>query len=262
MAVREYLIKQARTDEERVIIGRALDIITRAIDSGAPQTTFFLDPNGQLLFEMAVKSYPEVQWEFDGGYEDAERRRMAIWPVECDWYVPEIDSSLIKINSLEPALLAHRDYLGALLGLGLKREVLGDIVIKEDDAYVVVDAKIADFILVNLVKIGSVTVSSELAEFADIEESTTQYEVVPITVVSLRLDSVIAKAFQLSRSAAANFIKQGRVKINHRIQTSPAADVAEGNTISCRGRGRCVVMKNAGVNKKGKYRLEIGFPKM
>ena len=260
MAIKEKLLTQARNDDEKIIIGRAIDLVEQVKKHDSAQDTSFLSPSGQLLMETVIKSIGGVRWHLDGGFEAAERKKIQVWPAEWDWFEPKIELSIIEIKPLAAEEIDHRDYLGALLGLGLKRDVLGDIVIHGDRTFVIVDNKIAEFILNNLQKIGSIYVDVQLSDLTSVQAPEPKYEVMTLTLVSLRLDSVIAKAFQLSRGVAANFIKQGRVQVDHRQQTSPAAAVDEGSLISCRGRGRCVILKNCGKTKKGKVKIEVGFP--
>ena len=260
MLVKDKLLAQARNDDEKIIIGRAIDIIERVKKSGAPSVTHFLSPNDIMLYEMVMNSLGDVKYESFGGVEATERKKLAISPIDCDWYDPIYEITAINVKLKEPKEVSHRDYLGAILGLGIKRDVVGDIIVEEDQANIMVDTKIADFIMNNLQKIGSVNIETAIIDSAEVEKPETQYQTLALTLASLRLDSVMSKAFQLSRSAAANFIKQGKVEVNHRAQNSPAATVTEGDVISCRGRGRCVVLKDLGKTKKGKIKIEIGFP--
>ena len=250
--MREIIMQQARNAEERQVMGHAIDLVEKAKSTNTIQQTNFLSLGELQLYDIVINTIGGMTVKKYGGYDTAERVCLALWPEECDWCEPEFDMKAFHILPQDPEGLEHRDYLGSILGLGLKRDVCGDIIVRIDGAYVIVYA--------NLVSVSSEKVRLEEVPLNSLAISQPKFVVMTITVMSMRLDSIIAKAFQLSRGVAANFIRQGKVEVDHRLQDNASTDVAEGNTISCRGRGRCVVLKDLGKTRKGKIRLEIGFP--
>lgn len=260
--MRDAIMKQARNDAERQVMGHAIDLVERAKSTNTIQISPFLSPGEQQLYDIAINTLEGLTVQKYGGYEGAERQCIAIWPEDCDWYEPVFEMKAFHVIPKDAEGLEHRDYLGSILGLGIKRDVCGDIILHQEGAYIIVDEKIADFIYTNLVSISTEKITLEEVPLNDLAISEPEFEMMTITVMSLRLDSVIAKTFQLSRGVAANFIRQGKVKVDHRQQVSASTIVVEGNVISCRGRGRCVVLKDLGKTRKGKIRLEIGFPSM
>ncbi len=150
------------------------------------------------------------------------------------------------------ARLTHRDVLGAVMGLGIERELIGDILPAADTAKIICDVKIADFIVNNLTMIGAVGVKtspSHLAEIAAREERTKE---IRATVASLRLDSIVAAGFGISRSRAAEDIAADKVKLNWQSAASASKTIKEGDVLSMRGRGRVEVTEVRGPTKKGR----------
>ena len=150
------------------------------------------------------------------------------------------------------ARLTHRDVLGAVMGLGIEREMIGDILPAPDTAKILCDAKIAPFLIENLTMIGAVSVKtapSDLAEIAPREERTKE---IRATVASLRLDSIVAAGFGISRSRAADDIAADKVKHNWQSTASASKTVKEGDVLSMRGRGRVEVTEVRGQTKRGR----------
>lgn len=261
MDVREKLMIHAKDSNEKIFVGRICELAERAQQSQSLVYTDFLNPAELKLTDIAINSYPALSYEAYGGYEGAERKIAAIYPTRCSWLEPEVELEAIKIEPKDKeAKLGHRDYLGALINLGLKRKVLGDIQVRKTFAYAIVKKSISDFIKTNLTQVGSSTVNIDYINLDEVEKKEEKYKKMVITVASLRLDSVVARAFQLSRGAAANFIRQGRVKVDHRVQNSASFELEAGQLISVQGRGRCTVLQILGKTKRGRIRLEVGFP--
>ncbi len=260
MDVREKLMMHAKDSNEKMFVGRICELAERSRNAQSLEYTDFLNPAELELTEIAINSYPDLSFESYGGYEGAERHIVAIYPTRCSWLEPELDVEAIKITPKAKVVLTHRDYLGALVNTGLKRKVLGDIQVREEFAYVIVKRNISDYLKTNLSQVGSSPVIVDYVDLSEISPKEEKYNTSVITVASMRLDSVVAKAFQLSRGAAANFIRQGRVKVNHRPVESASHELSQGDVLSCKGRGRCTVTKVLGQTKKGRIKLEVGFP--
>ncbi|MBO8128108.1 MAG: hypothetical protein H0Z39_02770 [Peptococcaceae bacterium] len=156
--------------------------------------------------------------------------------------------------------LEHRDYLGALLGLGLRREKLGDCLVLDNGyAVIFVAAEVASFIEQHLDRVGrhTVVIKRLEGEFQHQPPPPREYKA---SVASLRLDAIIAAAYHLPRTKAARLIEQGKVRVNWRVRTDPAMRLTEGDMISCRGYGRVWFLRHDGYSKKGKERVVLGFP--
>lgn len=260
MADRTQLVNQGRDDEERQFIGRAWDWVQRSIHSGPPYITHFLHPGQIILLDMAVNAVGSLSVVTGGGYPGAERVKAALVPADCHWFDGNLDIAIIHITpSAFAGELTHRDYLGAILALGITRDVLGDIVVIPTGAYVVCDQSMAAYIGQNLSQIGRETVSVESVDDMG-QAAERQYRRETVTVAGLRLDAVLSKAFRISRDASATLIRKGDVKLDFRPVFSPSAPVEEGSLVSCRGQGRVKILSTGGLTRKGRIPVEMGFP--
>ncbi len=260
MADRTQLVNQGRNDEERQFIGRAWDWAQRSAHSGHPHITHFLHPGQIALLCMVVNTVGSLSVVTDGGYPQAERVKAVLIPRDSHWFDGDLQVAILHITpSAFAGKLTHPDYLGAILALGITRDVLGDIIVSSDGAYVICDQPMASYIQQNLMQIGRESVSVELVDDMG-QAAQRQYHRETVTVAGLRLDAVLSKAFRISRDAAASLIKKGDVKLDFRPVSSPSAQVEEGSLVSCRGQGRVKVMSTGGLTRKGRIPVELGFP--
>lgn len=220
--------------------------------------TDFYDPYLTGLVVSALKFTAGVSFRTDGGYAGAERRRVVIGP---DYLDPEtIDGELAFLSvsgSFHGSHPGHRDYLGSLLGLGLKREKLGDVLVSDSGAQVIVAAEVASYIMANLVRVGRWEVAVDRLEAGALSIPEERVKTVNTTVSSLRLDSVAAAGFGVSRSKMADFIASERVNLNWQVKSSPSQPVKEGDVISIRGRGRVEVSGVKGTSRGGRIFIEL-----
>lgn len=199
-----------------------------------------------------------VTMESFGGYDNAERQMVAFHPdaLNFQWEYP-IDCIRIKPRAVKfSENLTHRDYLGSILNLGIDRNVVGDILVQEKEAYVFCQRKMTDFFLENLCRIRHTEIIAEqVDDIEDLPEPKT--EVITGTCSSVRLDSLIALAFQSSRSSMVSFITGGLVFVNGRLITSNGYEPKDGDIISVRGKGRFLYDGVCRQTKKGKYSVRI-----
>ena len=166
--------------------------------------------------------------------------------------------SILKIEgNFKFQSVSHRDFLGALLGTGIKREKVGDILVTDKFAQVVVAAELKDFIILNLDKVHEVPV--EVVEISPdgLVIPHTQIKEIKATVPSMRLDAVASAGFGDSRSKISREIQSEKVKINYQPVNDPSARVEVGDIISIRGRGRIKVAEISGVSNRDRIKLLI-----
>lgn len=211
-------------------------------------------------------SYAHV--EMFGGYEESERCILRLgnpaelgyeqpYPIGCVRVTPVLAKFADK--------LTHRDYLGALMNLGIKRETLGDIKVSTDCAYIFCLEKVAEYICENLNKIRHTSVNATyidiyeesgygemLADFADDEPVSKQ-----IQVMSMRADAVISKVYNLSRSDALSLFRSQKVFINGRLSENNAQTVRTGDIINARGMGKCKIASQPSETRKGKLAITM-----
>lgn len=153
--------------------------------------------------------------------------------------------------------LTHRDFLGSLMGMGIVREKVGDILVGEDEADLIVLDSVASFLLESWISAGraKLTVSEIPGEYLHIPQ--VRCEEVRDTVSSLRLDAVASTGFRLARGKAAALIESGKVQVNWRECTKPDHLLAEGDTVSARGFGKFELTEVGGTTKKGRISIVV-----
>jgi len=191
----------------------------------------------------------------EGGFKDAER----CIPIFAENFDPEDYLAAIRLTFRPQDTLSHRDILGAALGLGLERGVLGDIVVGEGQAWLVCLAHISNFIVENLDKAGKAGLRAERIPLAALPEAAKALWEQRGTVASLRLDAVLAEAFHCSRGAAEELLAQGLVQLRHEETREGAVKVREGDILSVRGRGRIKLLRAGEISRKGRIWVTIGY---
>jgi len=249
-------------EQDSIIISRIKDKLERCSSGYYPTSTGFLDSHEQALAETAIRKYGAgVHALFYGGYEDAERRILLClpsdWPIEAADVAAELLCVLrvATVGTTKP--LTHRDYLGALLGLGLDRSISGDILVRPDGADVIITSSIADFLLHEFTKVGRCLITTKLVDLSDLIVPAPTLERIRDTVPSLRLDNIVSSAFRLSRKAAVEAIAAGLVSVNHIEANKPDAKVDEGASIVLRGKGKVVLALVGGESKKSRIWVEF-----
>ena len=190
----------------------------------------------------------------EGGFQDAER----VIPVFAEGYDPEDYLAAIALRFRPQDSLSHRDILGAVLGLGLERGVLGDIAVGEENAWLVCLAHIAAFIIENLGQAGKTSLRAEKISLSDLPEASKELREQRGTVASLRLDAVLAEAFRCSRGAAEELLAQGLVQLRHIETRDGDVKVREGDIVSVRGKGRVKLLRAGEESRKGRIWVTVG----
>lgn len=253
---REQLLKHLQGPEEQAIGARLVDLAGRALRDDTAVATDFLDPLGQRIAQSVLGSIPEVSYRAYGGYPRAERRRLLIFP-EYDSH-EEFEEPIAALEiTLDSKFdrAGHRDCLGAIVGTGLERDKVGDIIVTGRGFQAVVAVEVADFLSAHLTHVGKAPVKVERIEPEQLEVEPERVKEIRATVASLRLDAVASLGFGVSRTRMAREIKGERVKLNWKTVRDPSRGVAQGDTLSIRGRGRVVVEEVQGTTRKGRINL-------
>lgn len=252
MIDREKILRYYRSTGDQELAARILDAAENAIRNRRFFVTEFLDPNGFAIAETVAAYEDALTLQSQGGFATAERvkaaficrdfRGEAVFPVEA--VAAEWDARYYQ--------LTHRDVLGGLLALGIKRGVVGDILMVSGGCQIVVDASITSFVLNELQRIGAANVKTRRIELSELQPRPETVKEIRSTVASLRLDSIAAAGFGLSRTQMTEEIQAERVKVNWKDTKSPAQIVKAGDIISFRGRGRVEIVEITGQTKKGR----------
>jgi RNA-binding protein YlmH len=246
------IMTEANGLEVKCFLARIRDLAGRALSTQQPQWTDFIEPPLREEAEAVLRWENGVRFNSFGGYSRAERRRLVIYP---DYYIVETLEPALAFLALTitgPAELTHRDYLGALLGLGIKREKLGDLLVGPTGCQAVVTPELAEYLRLNLTEVGNRKTVVELIEPEQLNLPERREKVIRTTVASLRLDALAALGFGDSRTKMAREIKAERVKVNWKAVKDPDLELAPGAIITIRGRGRVEFREVTGTSKKGR----------
>lgn len=195
-----------------------------------------------------------------GGYDDAERVIFALYPDYMDGediFFP-VDAVKITYNPKFSSSLSHRDFLGSILGLGIERAKVGDILVYDSEAYCFADASVSSYITANLERVGHTKVSAETADMSLVRLPEKKIEVRNVTVSSLRADTVFGAVFGKSRSETQELIKAERASVNWSTVKSVSDIIKEGDVLSLKGSGRGILMEIGGTTKKGRTVITVG----
>ncbi|MFN2746144.1 MULTISPECIES: YlmH family RNA-binding protein [Bacillus] len=250
-----------RKDEEP-FIDKALEWKQTAADQYRMKLTDFLDPREQVILNSLVGQSDEVKLAFFGGFPEAERKRAVFYP---EYVEPSAeDFQLQAYEVLYPqkfASIEHRELLGSLMGIGLKRQKFGDLIFADGTWQFVCSEEVADFVFSQLGQIGKVKVSLEKIPLSKLKVPEQAVEIRDDTVSSLRLDAVCSAVSRQSRQKAQVLVKNGLVKVNWKVIEDPSYTLLEGDMLSVRGFGRFRLKNIDGKTKKGKWRLSFELQK-
>lgn len=268
-------IKMMREEEQ--LTKRLLELSRQSFHRGIITYTDFLNLNEQSILHTLPKDSLYTGYVTFGGYDSAERQMAAFIPEDAlslrgrlvkdisvkhedtgaadsnaAFFMPEM--AVLRIAPLHQKYaeeLTHRDYLGAMMSLGLERGKMGDILIDGTDALIFIASKLKDFVKEELVRIRHTSVYVSEEEWQNFHYIP-KYEEIKGTVSSVRLDALLSLAFSSSRSKLTGLIEAGRVFVNGRLAVSNGTHVKERDLISARGMGKFQYMESLSVTKKNR----------
>lgn len=241
-------------DETQILKNRFKELSARSQNRGIYTYSDFLNIYEQSLLQSEIK----YGYTFYGGYDDAERKIACFGDENTFGYAPTPPLVLIAITPLSAKFsddLSHRDFLGSLIGLGIKRETLGDIVVTDNKGYVFCLETVVPFITQNLTKVRHTSVCCTVCDELPSDILPTPTEKI-FTVSSLRLDVLISAVYCLSRSKSCALTQSEKVFVDGKLTTSPSFNIDTGSTVSVRGYGRFRCVELCGNTKKNKIRIK------
>lgn len=268
---KQEIIKQYNKEEDKFLIAKILDKIQFTNTRNQVQATDFLDGYEQKIAQNVLKQTGYKNSITYGGYDEAERKMIFFFPDKLFdlWNVPAKENSMISdyikvISIILPSDLKgqynHRDYLGGLMKLGIKREKIGDILVTENGANILVQSDMVEFLTNNLPQL----TRFKKANF--MQKSINNLTVVPIKkepisilVPQLRLDTIIAELLHTSRTKANEIILQERALVNYEVKTKNSTILKQGDLLTIRGKGKFEIGETIGQTAKGKTRAIIYF---
>lgn len=252
---KDNLLKGA---ENRETLARILDKADQAIRTWEIALTDFLSPPELLEAEAIFARLTEVNCLAWGGYPQAERQRLAIARAD----IP-LDASQVGVTALAIAgnflfdSASHRDFLGSLLGTGLVRDKVGDIVLLGDrGAQAIVVPELADFLTASLVQVRSVKVKTQIMPLEDLRVRPPKVKELTTVEASMRLDAIASAGFGMSRSKMVDLINAGDVRVNWKPVSQASHPIATNDLIAIRGKGRLTIGEVM-ITKKQRYRINL-----
>jgi photosystem II S4 domain protein len=255
MLSREELLKGIENREE---IARVIDKADRALKNWEIELTDFLSPPVLIEVNRLFSRLTEVELLNWGGYPQAERQRLGIARSELPFETSQIELAALDIagNFLFDSA-THRDFLGAILGTGIVREKVGDIIVLgERGAQVIVVPEMVEFIETALVQVRSVPVKTKRVELSEIKVNPPKKKEMTTVEASLRLDAIASAGFGVSRSKMSDLISAGDVRVNWKEITQSSQALKMGDLVSIRGKGRLEIGEIV-VTKKERYRIQL-----
>ncbi len=193
-----------------------------------------------------------IKYSFYGGYENASRVFIAVLP---DWEdKPDFPFKTVKFLIKAEKNLTHRDFLGTIMSLGISREKVGDILVKNNTAYAFVSESVAEFVVQNVIKVGGAGVEVEFAD--EIPDFSPEFEEYRKVVASNRADCVVGGITNLSREKSKNLILGGNLIVNHLACASVTVKINSGDILSLKGYGKFIIENIDEKNKKGRIVLK------
>lgn len=192
-----------------------------------------------------------------GGYDGAERRMMGVFPEWQEADEEEFPLCAIRFDVPKFRSLTHRDYLGTLMSLGIDRSKTGDILTDDNGAYVFLESDIAEYIQRSVNKIANIGVKGRIVKIKDIALPKPKTQEKMCVCASLRLDSVVSAALNISRSASEKLIKEGLVKVNHREISDRSKQLETGDLLSVRSYGRFILKDTGNNTRKGRLHITV-----
>ena len=248
-------------EETELIKKRFAELADRSYTKGQFTFTQFLSMADLSLFYEEKRSLDYAGPFVFGGYDGAERAIVRFGDLDKLGYEEKFPIDTLAIVPLADKFaddLTHRDFLGALMSLGIERSLLGDILVTGRKAYIFCLSRISDFIIENLISVKHTSVSVRRAEAEDIKEIPKSFEKEKLVqVASERIDAVIAKVYNLSRSAAIEYFAQKKVFVNGRLTENTSLSLKQDDIVTVRGFGRFKLAEIAGTSRKGKLNLLI-----
>ncbi len=256
---KQQLLKEYKKTEDKICLSQVWDKIELSKTKDRIEYTDFLDMYQVSLVENFLRKMKFENYQLYGGYEEAERRILIVYPEKYDEKMLEKNySKIVKIVRVllpeeEKGKYSHRNYLGGIVKLGLKREKVGDIIVCEEGADIITVENFSDILkqqLPSLTRFENSKIS--IQEIQNLQKREVRMEVMKIIVPSLRLDNFVSDLARTSRSKAVQIIDQERVFVNGQNETKASKQLKLNDIITIRGKGRFVIKEFAGTTRSGR----------
>lgn len=261
---KQKILSDYKKQEDKILLAQIIDKIEFSKQREKLEYTDFLDMYQISLVKSFMKKIDFENYILYGGFENAERNVLIIYPEKYNISMIEKNySKIIKVIRIllsdeEKGKYSHRNYLGGIIKLGMKREKVGDILVSDDGADILVKEETAETLKQEL---GTLTrfenARFEIIKLEDLREQKIKVEELSIIVPSLRLDNFVSDLAKTSRNKAVQIIDSERVFINGQNETKASKQVKLGDNITIRGKGRFVVKEFSGTTRSGRTVVRV-----
>ena len=245
--------------ELQMLKKRFEDLANKAYTQNIFTFTDFLGLSEQDEFWKAEATLRYAGVKLFGGTENADRVMIRFGDADSLGY--DVDFPIVCVH-ITPLLakfaqnLSHRDFLGALMNLGIERSALGDIKVGDKEAFLFCKETIAPFICENLSKIAHTNVKCLVTEnYKQFVEEEPEQKL--LQVASLRLDAVLAKVYNISRGECLQMFQAGKVFVNGRLCENNSKQLKDGEVVNLRGFGKFIFEGSKSETRKGKMNVEV-----
>ncbi len=254
------ILNEYKKQDDKILLSKVLDKIEFCKKKSKIEYTDFLDMYQLGLTKSFLDKLQISNYMFYGGYENAERKILIIYPENyTNQMIEKNYEKIFKVIRVElPDNLeekySHRDYLGGIIKLGVVREKIGDILVSKFGGDIICIDGIDKFLLQNLnslTRFGTSKISIE--NINDLKITETKKKEIKIIVASLRLDNFVSELARCSRNKAVEIINTERVFVNYQSETKKTKQIKEGDTITIRGKGRFVIKELIGNTRSGRF---------
>ncbi len=261
---KQKILSEYKKQEDKILLAQILDKIEFSKQREKIEYTDFLDMYQISLVKSFMKKNDLENFVLYGGFENAERNVLIIYPEKYN--ITMVEKNYTKIMKViritlseeEKGKYSHRNYLGGIVKLGIKREKVGDILVSDDGADILVKDETATTLKQEL---GTLTrfenAKLEIIELENIRKQEIKVEEISIIVPSLRLDNFVSDLAKTSRSKAIQIIDSERVFINGQNETKASKQIKLGDIITIRGKGRFIVKEFSGTTRSGRTIVKI-----
>ncbi|NLM13178.1 MAG: hypothetical protein GX209_05490 [Epulopiscium sp.] len=258
MINKEIHLKNFKDADERLLASKILDRANIALRDHTNTFTDFIDMYKLGKYISMTYAISDLTIKAFGGYAESERKIIGFCPDYRELQDEDFPITAIEVllKSFNEETISHRDYLGSILGLGIERSKIGDILVYEQKAIFFVHKDIAPYIANNLSKIRNIKAEAKEMLLEEIILPQPKVKEIASTVSSLRADSILSAGFQLSRSKIVDLIKSEKALING-VFANPASQVKEGDFLTLRGFGKIKLVEIRGKTKKDRISIVI-----
>lgn len=258
-------LSKIQKSEDKILIAKTLDKVNLVQNRNRLAITDFLDLREQSLLKNTFTKIRYNDYQFFGGYEQSERKIVLLFPnninicqINGNLYNKFLSVIRIQLPNDLKGMYEHRNYLGGLMKLGIKREKIGDIIVRNDGADIIIIKDLEKYIIEHLKDL--IRFKKAIVESKNIEEmlyTEPKKESIKINVPSMRLDCIVGELARCSRNDANIYLKEERVFVNFIEEIRPSKNVNEGDYITIRGKGRFRINKILGQTKSGRLSIEV-----